>query len=119
MKTSFLPLAFLSLLAVHCAPAADATESPEPQSQEAAVSSRITVQPANDDCADVVRAFTNALLVSSGYAKAKATLTSETEYRDYELELTPRAPETLPVHFTLVTSNDSASKCWFDSLTQR
>jgi hypothetical protein len=118
MKRSFLPLALLSLLAVHCAPAADETAAPA-ESQEAALSSRITVQPSNDDCADVVRAFTNGLLVSTGYARAKAALTSETESREYEIELSPRVPGTLPVHFTMVTSNDSASKCWFESLTQR
>jgi hypothetical protein len=117
MKSSFLSLAFLSLLA--CAPASSEADAPEPESQEAAVSSRIKVQPANDDCADVVRAFTNGLLVSTGYARATATLTSETESREYEIELTPRLQGMLPVHFTMVTSNDSASKCWFESLAQR
>lgn len=96
------------------------------KASELAVTAPIAVSPADDDCLSTVKLLAQAAAVSAVGAnleKVDVKLESATETREYSVAVDGRAfqanGQTFPndAKFTIEVSNDSASKCWVESVT--
>ncbi len=97
--------------------------------KETQATAPITVSPAGDDCASTVKLLAQAAGVSSVGAsqlvRIDAKLVSATDEREYAVHVDGKAfvanGKTFPndMDFTLVLDNDSASKCFVQSIELR